>query len=199
MCDEKEKRHPEFVGWDSIIKGWIEMKDTLRFNAKEVIQALHERGIETVLLSGDSIAVTKSIAETVQMRQYFGELLPKDKIEKIETLKKSGTTIMVGDGINDAPSLAASDVGITLASATDIAKESAHVTIVGDHLDKIPWIIDYAKKTLKVIRWNLFWAFGYNGIRIVLAAAGLLQPVIAALAMIISSLVIIVTSRRLRE
>jgi Cd2+/Zn2+-exporting ATPase len=78
------------------------------------------------------------------MRQYFGELLPKDKIDKIETLKKSGPTIMVGDGINDAPSLAAADVGITLASATDIAKESAHVTIVGDHLDKIPWIIDYS-------------------------------------------------------
>ena len=144
MCDEMEKRHPEFVGWDSIVHRWIEMKDTLRLNAKEVIQVLHERGMETVLLSGDSIAVTKSIAETVQMRQYFGELLPKDKIEKIETLKKSGPTIMVGDGINDAPSLAAADVGITLASATDIAKESAHVTIVGDHLDKIPWIIDYS-------------------------------------------------------
>ena len=110
MCDEMEKHHPEFVGWDSIVHRWIEMKDTLRLNAKEVIRELHERGIETVLLSGDSIAVTKSIAETVQMRQYFGELLPKDKIEKIETLKKSGTTIMIGDGINDAPSLAASDV-----------------------------------------------------------------------------------------
>jgi P-type E1-E2 ATPase len=155
--------------------------------------------METVLLSGDSIVVTKSIADAVMMRQHFGELLPKDKIDKIETLKKSGTTIMVGDGINDAPSLAAADVGITLASATDIAKESAHVTIVGDHLDKIPWMIDYSKKTLSVIRWNLFWAFGYNGIGIVLAAAGLLQPVIAALAMIISSLVIIMNSRRLRE
>ncbi len=199
MCDEKEKRHPEFVGWDSIIKGWIEMKDTLRLNAKKVIRELHERGMETVLLSGDSIEVTNSTGKATGIRQYYGELLPKDKIEKIEILKKSSTTIMVGAGINDAPSLAASDVGITLASTTDIAKESAHITIVGDHLDKIPWIIDYSKKTLWVIRWNLFWAFGYNGIGIVLAIAGLLQPVIATLAMIFSSLVIIVNSRRLKK
>ncbi len=188
-----------FVGWDSIVYGTIELKDDLRANIKDVVSSLEKRGMKTILISGDTIRATKTLADTIGISQYFGEQLPKDKIEKIEMLKKSGTTIMVGDGINDAPSLAAADVGITLASATDIAKETADITIIGDHLDKVTWIIGYSKKTLWTIKWNLFWAFGYNSIGIFLAIFGVLRPIIAATAMIVSSLVIIMNSRRLRS
>jgi len=188
-----------FVGWDSIVYGMIELKDNLRENAKDVIRLLKEWGMKTVLLSGDTIRATKTVADVTCISEYFGEQLPKDKIEKIKMLKESGVTVMVGDGINDAPSLASADVGITLASATDIAKETADVTIIGDHLENVTWIIAYSKETLRTIKWNLFWAFGYNSVGILLAIFGVLQPIIAAIAMIVSSLVIIINSRKLRS
>jgi len=186
-----------YAGWDGAVQGSLVFNDTLRRHALDAIKALRDEGIETHILSGDSRTITQSIAEALSIKHAHGKLLPQDKLEIIHALKSEGVTVMVGDGINDAPALSAADVGITLASATDIAKESADVTILGDHLEKIPWLIRYARRTLGVIRWNLLWAFGYNAVGIALAVSGLLQPILAAVAMVLSSVFIVIHSRRL--
>lgn len=186
-----------YAGWDGVAQGYVQLQDSLRQNAKEVVQTLHQAGISTALLSGDAEHVTQHLAQSISIQQAYGKLLPNNKLEILGSLKSNGVTVMVGDGINDAPSLAAADIGITLGSATDIAKESADVTILGDHLEKIPWLIRFAHRTLAIIRWNLFWAFGYNAVGIALAVTGILQPVLAAVAMVVSSLFIIINSRRL--
>ena len=186
-----------YVGWNGAVRGAFVLRDALRRNAKEVVQTLHQQRIQTILLSGDAAETTESVARSVSIDEAFGRLLPKEKLERIRTLKNRGTLVMVGDGINDAPSLAAADVGIALGTATDIAKESADVLVIGDHLERIPWLLEFARRTMATIHWNLFWAFGYNAIGIALAVAGLLQPILAATAMVLSSLFIIANSGRL--
>lgn len=188
-----------YAGWDGRVQGSVRLRDTLRRNAAETVSMLQHEGIRTVLLSGDSEEVTQRVAKDVSIGTYFGKQMPAEKVSRLKELKAGSTVVMVGDGINDAPSLAAADVGITLGSATDIAKENADVTILGDHLEKIPELIRYARRTLSTIRWNLFWAFAYNAVGIALAVVGLLQPIAAALAMIGSSLFIIMNSRRLAQ
>ena len=186
-------------GWDGEIKGIVGLSDTLHESAHEAIQRLHQMDIQTVLLSGDRTEIAERIGKELGIGEIHGQLLPQDKIDHIRALrqKKKGVT-MVGDGINDAPSLAAADTGITLASATDIAKENADIAILGPHLDKIPWIINLSNKTRRIISWNLVWAFGYNSIAILFAAFGYLQPILAAFVMIISSLLVIFNSMRLK-
>lgn len=186
-----------YVGWDGALQGSVGLRDFPRRLAAETVTELHAMGLETYLLSGDSHEATQSVAATVGIEAAFAKLLPAGKLEKIRSLRSAGALMMVGDGINDAPSLAAADVGITLGSATDIAKESADVTIIGDHLEKIPWFINFSRRVLSTIRWNLVWAFGYNAVGIAFAVAGLLEPILAAIAMVVSSLFIIVNSRRL--
>ncbi|HEY4612559.1 MAG TPA: HAD-IC family P-type ATPase, partial [Bacteroidota bacterium] len=186
-----------FAGWDGAVQGSVLLVDSLRHHARETVEQLQQDGIATALLSGDSDETTHAVARDVAIQQYYGKLMPGDKLIVLESLKAQGTVIMVGDGINDAPSLAAADAGVTLGSATDIAKESADVTILGDHLEKLPWLIRFSRKTLSTIRWNLFWAFAYNAVGIALAVVGLLHPIVAALAMVGSSAFIIVNSRRL--
>jgi Cu+-exporting ATPase len=186
-----------YAGWDGAVQGSMIFNDALRRHAKDAVLSLGNEGLQTHILSGDSRAITQSIADALSIKQAHGKLLPQDKLEIIHQLKSEGVTVMVGDGINDAPALSAADVGITLGSATDIAKESADVTILGDHLEKIPWLIRFARRTLGVIRWNLLWAFGYNAVGIALAVSGILQPILAAVAMVLSSVFIIVHSRRL--
>lgn len=186
-------------GWDGEIKGIIGLSDTLHESAHEAIRRLHEMGIDTVLLSGDRNEIAQRIGVELGIMDIHGQLLPQDKIDHIRSLrKKTKGVTMVGDGINDAPSLAAADTGITLASATDIAKENADIAILGPHLDKIPWIINLSNKTRRIISWNLVWAFGYNSVAILFAAFGYLQPIIAAFVMIISSLLVIFNSMRLK-
>ena len=187
-----------FAGWGGKVRGVVALGDSPRANAKGMIEDLQRSGITTALLSGDSDEASKALAATVSISRAYGELLPAKKLEILRKLKESGVTVMVGDGINDAPSLSAADVGITLGSATDVAKESADVTIVGDHLEKIPLLVRFAEQTVDIIQWNLFWAFAYNAAGIALAAAGVLEPVLAAVAMLASSLFIIVNSRRLK-
>ena len=186
-----------FAGWDGAVQGSVTLQDTVRQNARTAVQELHNDGITTALLSGDTVEATETVQRETQVQSAYGKLTPADKLRIIESLKQDGAVVMVGDGINDAPSLAAADAGVTLGSATDIAKESADVTILGDHLEKLPWLIRFSRKTLSTIKWNLFWAFAYNAVGIILAVIGLLHPIVAALAMVGSSLFIIVNSRRL--
>lgn len=186
-----------YAAWGGNVKGSVTFNDALRHGAKEVIASLHRLGQETFLLSGDSKTITGSIAETLAIRNAYGKFKPQDKLKMLHDLQLRGTTVMVGDGINDAPALAAADIGMTLGSATDIAKEAADITILGDHLEKIPWLLQFSRRTVGTIRWNLLWAFGYNAIGIALAMVGLLEPIMAAVAMVASSLFIIVNSRRL--
>jgi heavy metal translocating P-type ATPase len=174
----------------------IRIADTIREDAGATISSLHRSGYKTALLSGDDARAVTFVAEATRIPHAYGELLPAQKLDHIRSFGVSAPTAMVGDGINDAPSLAAAHVGIAMAGGTDIAKENADVVIVGDRLSRIPWLIAHARRTVGVIRWNLFWAFGYNIVAIVLALAGLLQPVLAAGAMVLSSISIIVHSSR---
>lgn len=188
-----------FAGWDKEVKGIIGLRDVVHDSAHPTIKNLQAMNIKTILLSGDRKDIAGRVGSELNIDEAYGELLPQDKIDFIRSLRKhTKGVIMIGDGINDAPSLAAADTGITLASATDIAKENADITILGPHLDKIPWLISLSKKTRRVISWNLVWAFGYNSIAILFAAFGYLQPIVAAFIMIISSLLVIANSMRLK-
>jgi len=189
-----------FVSWDGRVRGIIHLADTLRGSAIPAVALLVQNNIDVGILSGDSRAVVEDIAEQVRSRFAFGELMPDEKVEKIRGMCASGKSVlMVGDGINDAPALASADVGVALGSATDLTKENADITIIGTHLMKIPWLLNLGKKAYRTIQWNLFWAFIYNIIGIALAAFGLLDPIVAAFAMIMSSVFIIFNSRRLKS
>jgi P-type E1-E2 ATPase len=145
------------------------------------------------MLTGDRASRAKALAESLGLR-FRAELLPDDKLAIIEDLRTGQPVVMVGDGINDAPALAAADVGIALGSGTDIARHSAQVCLLTSDLARLPWLIDLSRKTQRTIRWNLVWAFAYNVIGIGLAAAGWLHPVLAALAMGLSSLLVVANS-----
>jgi P-type Cu2+ transporter len=188
-----------YGAWDGRLQGWIALIDTVRSNAKDMIRELHDLSVRTILISGDREEIVQMTAADLGIVEAYGQRLPADKIEFIKDLKQTtGGIMMVGDGINDAPSLAAADTGVTLSEATDIAKESADITILGSQLGKIPWLIRLSRKTRSTISWNLLWAFGYNVIAIVFAAFGYLQPILAAFAMIISSFMVIGNSMRLK-
>jgi heavy metal translocating P-type ATPase len=188
-----------YGGWDGRVRGVFGLNDSIHTTAAEAVRKLHDDSIETVLLSGDRTEIVHAVAHQLGIDTVHAQLLPRDKIDHINEIKASGKKVMmVGDGINDAPSLAAADTGVTLASATDIAKENADIAILGPHLEKIPWLVSLSKKTRRIIRWNLLWAFGYNTIAIFFAMFGYLQPIIAAFAMIISSLLVIGNSMRLK-
>jgi Cu+-exporting ATPase len=188
-----------FVVCGGVFHGVIHISDTLRPDAISTVATLAEKNIQVGILSGDSQAIVDSLASQLHPRFSFGELLPNEKVDKLRKLRSEGKIVMmVGDGINDAPALSTADVGVALGSATDLTKENADVTIIGTQLAKIPWLLRLGEKTYRIIQWNLFWAFIYNIAGIVLAALGFLDPIIAACAMIASSVFIIINSRRLK-
>ena len=140
----------------------------------------------------------EAVGKALGIRTIIGEQLPADKLDKIEVYSRDGGTVMVGDGINDAPALARASVGISLGSATDIAMQSADIVLLRGDLKLLPELYNISKHTVKTIRQNLFWAFFYNVIAIPAAALGYLKPIIAAGAMAMSDLVVIGNSIRLR-
>ena len=172
--------------------------DTIRDTSKKIIQTLHDDLLQTMMLSGDQESTVKSIADNLGMKQYHAGLLPHEKLEKISGLQKAGHRLaMIGDGINDAPALAQAHLGIALGSGTDIAMNTADITIMNSDLHSVITAIRLSRNTMRIIKQNFFWAFIFNIIGIPLAAFGLLNPMFAAGAMAFSSVSVISNSLRL--
>ncbi len=189
-----------FFGWDGRVRGALAFGDTIREEAAEVIATLKDRGIETVIISGDSQATTARVAESIGAGGFLAEARPQDKTSEIEKLQRTGKIVaMIGDGINDAPALAQADLGIALGSGTDIAMKASSVVLMTSSLSRILDVFDLSRKTVSIVRQNLFWAFVYNTAGISLALTGLLSPIFAAAAMLVSSLSVIVNSMRLNR
>lgn len=184
----------------------IGVKDIVRSNAKETIKKLKEMKKHVIMLSGDNETTARIIATSLGIDEVVANCLPQEKEAFLSKLKSEGHLVMmVGDGINDAPSLASSNVGVSVNSGTDIAADSADVILMNDDISKIVNLLDISKKTIRIIKENLFWAFFYNICMIPIAIGFLklfkitLNPMIAALAMVISSLTVILNSLRLRK
>lgn len=186
--------------------GIIGVKDTVREESKEAIREFMRRGIDVVMLTGDHEGVANQIAKEVGIRHIISDVLPKEKASYIERLKQDGKhVIMVGDGINDAPALVASSIGISINQGTDVAMDSADVILMNNNLSNIIDFIDISKQSYHIIWQNLFWAFFYNALMIPIAAGLLLplgitmNPMVASIAMTISSLTVVMNSLRLRR
>lgn len=185
---------------DGKLQGIIGLADTVRENSRAAIKEIKDMGIEVYMLTGDNQLTARAIADQVQIDQVIAEVLPGDKAQKVKELKAMGKTVaMVGDGINDAPALAAADIGIAVATGTDVAMETAQITLMKSDLGSIPLAIKLSRTTMKHIKQNLFWAFFYNLIGVPFAALGYLSPVIAAGAMSLSSVSVVSNSLRLRR
>lgn len=177
------------------ILGYFSISDQLRPHSKEGIEKIKDLGIEIVMLTGDHKKTAQAIASEAGISNFYAEILPQDKSEVVERLRKKGKMVgMVGDGINDAPALAAADVGIAMSTGTDIAIESSDITLMQNDLRQVAAAIDLSRATFRKIKQNLFFAFIYNSIGIPLAAFGLLNPIIAGAAMALSSLSVVSNS-----
>ncbi|WP_371408010.1 heavy metal translocating P-type ATPase [Kribbella sp. NBC_00662] len=189
-----------YVGMDGRPAGAFALADRLRPTAAVAVEGLHGQGLRTILLTGDSEPVARSVAESLGIEDVRAGVLPADKAAVIEQLRADGHRVaMVGDGINDAAALATADLGLAVVTGTDIALKSADIIIVREDLGVIPDAIALARRTRQTIHRNLIWAFGYNLAAVPVAAAGLLNPLIAAAAMSLSSLFVTYNSLRLRD
>ncbi|GAB4293112.1 MAG: heavy metal translocating P-type ATPase [Ignavibacteriaceae bacterium] len=189
-----------YIAENKKISGLILVEDKLKPEASEAILKLKEMGIKTIMLTGDNHHAAKKIAEQTGVDEFIAGVLPDEKASIVKSYKKSDEIVaMVGDGINDAPALAMSDVGISLGTGTDIAIESGKIILINGDLSGVADTIRLSERTIKIIRQNLFWAFVYNVIGIPLAVAGMLNPIFAALAMSFSSVSVVTNSLRLRK
>jgi P-type Cu+ transporter len=197
---ERAGRTVVAVGWDGQARGVVALGDTPKPSAAVAVSQLRELGLHTVLLTGDSPVVAKTIAAAAGIDEVIAGALPADKARVVTDLQAKGRRVaMVGDGQNDGPALAAADLSLALGSGTDVAITAADLILLRDDLNVVPEAIGLARATLKVIRRNLAWAFGYNVAAIPVAAAGLLNPLIAGAAMAASSAFVVANSVRLRR
>lgn len=182
------------------LAGTIAVADTVKSNAQQAIEQLHDLNIETIMLTGDNELTAKAIAQQVGIDQVIAGVLPEQKANEIKQLQSQHRTIaMVGDGINDAPALVQAQTGIALGTGTEIAIEAADITILGGDLLLIPKTLKISHYTIRNIRQNLFWAFGYNVAGIPIAALGLLAPWVAGAAMALSSVSVVTNALRLKR
>lgn len=197
---EKNGKTVMFIGTENTFEGIIAVADTIKEGSAEAIAQLKELGIKVNMLTGDNKATAEYIGNLVGIDRIYAEVLPDNKSKKVTELQSQGEIVgMAGDGINDAPALATADIGFSMAGGTDIAMESADITLMHGDLRLIPASIRLSQKTMKKIRQNLFWAFIYNGIGVPFAAFGLLNPIIAGAAMAFSSVSVISNSLLLKR
>lgn len=195
-----EGKTPIFVALDQTCVALCAVADAPRPGAQEAITRLHQLGLRTILCTGDVPAAAQQLARQVGIDQFIAQARPADKLALIERLKGEGHKVgMIGDGINDAPALAAADVGLAIDNGADIAIETADITLLGGDIARVAAAIELARRTMRIIRQNLFWALGYNVVAIPVAAAGHLNPMIAAAAMAMSSVSVVGNSLRLKR
>jgi len=189
-----------YIAIDGELKGMIAIEDKLKETSVKAIEELNRMDIKTVMLTGDNKSTAESIARKVGISDFRAEVLPEGKANIVKEFQSKGEVVaMVGDGINDSPALAQADVGIAIGTGTDVAIETAQITLVQGNLLSVSKAINLSRYTIRTIKQNLFWAFIYNTVGIPLAAMGLLNPMIGALAMSLSSVSVVSNSLRLKR
>jgi copper-(or silver)-translocating P-type ATPase len=197
---ESDGKTVMFFAVDRKLQGVIAVADTIKATSRPAIEKLKARGLGIYMITGDNQRTAEAIARKAGIDHVFAEVLPEDKANKVRELQAQGLKVaMVGDGINDAPALAVADIGMAIGTGTDVAIETADVTLVGGDLMHVIHALDLSRKTMRNIRQNLFWALFYNAIGIPVAALGLLAPWIAGAAMAFSSISVVANSLRLKR
>jgi Cu+-exporting ATPase len=197
---EAAGRTAVLAGWDGRVRGVLAVADAVKPTSAAAVAGLRALGLTPVLLTGDNATVARAVAAEVGIDEVIAEVLPADKVDVVKRLQAQGRAVaMVGDGVNDAPALAQADLGLAMGTGTDVAIEAGDLTLVRGDLTAAVDAIRLARRTLAIIKGNLFWAFAYNVAALPLAAAGLLNPMIAGAAMAFSSVFVVANSLRLRR
>ncbi len=188
-----------YMGWEGVARAVFMVLDTLRPEARDAVERCKTLGCRVSVISGDSPATVESVSARAGAALALGGVLPEKKREAVAAFQQKASVMMVGDGINDAPALTEAAVGVAMGRGTDIAHESAQVVLLRDDLRLVPYFIDLSRRSFRIIRQNIFWAFFYNIVAVPLAVMGVLHPIVAAAAMAASSLVVVGNSLRIRK
>jgi Cu+-exporting ATPase len=202
LNDEDQARYKQtydlFLLCNDVLIAAVAIEDQVKPYAPALMQYLHKRGIRTVLVSGDKEYKCRRLAQQVGIDEVYAEQTPEQKLQKVESLAAKARVAMVGDGINDAPALSRAHVGISLSNATQVAINAAQVILLDGDLRHLQTAFEVGAHTVRVMKQNLFWAFFYNVLAIPVAAVGWLSPMVAALAMACSDVIVVFNSLRLR-